>query len=82
MYCCGPAVELTWKSAGELKSRSLTRGDSAFIKSFVPFSFAGSPDSELIVAAVPGDISQITLHDLLHHHDIDRAMRETQTWFN
>lgn len=82
VYCCGPAVELTWKSAGKLRSRNLARGDSAFIRSFVPFSFAGSPDSEVIVAAVPGDISQITLHDLLHHHDIDRAMRETQTWFN
>lgn len=82
VYCLGPVVELTWKSEGKLRSRNLARGDSAFIRSFVPFSFSGSPDSQVVVAAVPGDISQVTLHDLLHHHDMDRALRETQTWFN
>ncbi len=82
VYCLGPSAELTWIGAGGLRSRHLAKGDSVFMRSFVPFAFSGDPDSELILAAVPGDITQVTLLDLQHHHDIKRAMRETQTWFN
>jgi hypothetical protein len=82
VYCLGPSSELTWMGDSGLRSQHLVEGDSAFIRSFVPFTFSGTQGSELVLAAVPGDISQATLLDLHHHHDIDRTMRETQTWFN